>query len=964
MAYSPTQFAEKYRLALEAAQKDKPAGGLSGFELEWNLLDEHFRPLRTVGASPVEQSFVDYLRAEFIPPALRAFSQLEVFHWMIEFATRAYYTPRAAVYEARLAEAVLLNALARAGAQFGERLYHWHGNLLSLTPIGHDSIPGNWGIAKRRYLERCVDMYGDTLATAGTHTNLSLPDPLFAWDFMHLPASERGDRHLDQFKSEYYITATRLMRAFTPLFIAASASTPLQAQTRGKRAVVVLTGSDSIRNLTFPNPPEIDLPDLYRSYKDYKRISYQLVRRGIRFGNNNWTPVRARSFAEPVERLISTTGEQLTHLYTRGLYSVGEASPVEEMARQVEQQNLLARINLPMGRVEVRSGDGGNPLDIDLANLTFQHLLLLRFYADPDFARSFRYDSEDIAHARRNEQAAAQNGLRAEIENPLTGKPVALRAFLKWTLDELNPLAEALGILDDLKPLSEMADGAPNTADRMRARLRMELGESDEVPLSLLRELAVERESQVMAEVETIAANYTTLGDDAAKLGEFLQHAREDARQQPALPVRFRPSSGIVIESHYPNKTAEIVDLAQHLIRIPSVTACPNERLDEVHRAGTFVYDYLRNHGLETHYFDGKYPAVYATFPHQQGANGKGKRSLPTHRRAPILLTGHFDVVEPDPDDAQFIPRIEGDYLWGRGAADMKTVVATYLVWMKDALKNGASFPNMALLLVGNEENGESEAWGTPFVLKALSEKPFEGAKGLEWMQPALFIAGERTGEKGNELFGEICSENRGVMRFDVIARGVKGHSGVAGSTSDLSERLILARSALNEMFAKHLTLKAADGWQSQAKFPFIKVGTPGVYNVTTGEGVLGVEIRPIPKDNTTLVRQEVEAYCEENGLEARFSVMEDGVACSPDNPALLALIEAVRQASGEEPKIGKKLPGTSARFAPGGQAVVWGETGIGPHAKDERHYIPSIEPYYRALNELAKNWGVSVFAG
>ena len=87
------------------------------------------------------------------------------------------------------------------------------------------------------------------------------------------------------------------------------------------------------------------------------------------------------------------------------------------------------------------------------------------------------------------------------------------------------------------------------------------------------------------------------------------------------------------------------------------------------------------------------------------------------------------------------------------------------------------------------------------------------------------------------------------------------------------------------------------------------------------------------------------------------MNVMENGVACSPENPALKALIESVQNASGTEPKIGKKLPGTSARFAPGGQAVVWGQTGIGPHAKDERHYIPSIEPYYRSLNELAKLW-------
>jgi len=307
-------------------------------------------------------------------------------------------------------------------------------------------------------------------------------------------------------------------------------------------------------------------------------------------------------------------------------------------------------------------------------------------------------------------------------------------------------------------------------------------------------------------------------------------------------------------------------------------------------------------------------------------------------------------VVEPEPDDSQFKPRIEGDYLHGRGAADMKTVVATYLVWMKDQMKSGAPYPNIALMLVGIEENGEAEAWGTPHVLTALGEhygRPFT---------PSLFIAGERTGEKGNEIFGEICIENRGVMRFDVIARVAKAHSGVAGS-GDLSDKLIAARIALNELFSKHLTLKAADGWQSQAKFPFISVGTPGVYNVTAGEGILGVEIRPIPQDDVLGLRSAVEAYCSENDLEVSFSVMENGVACDPNNPALKALIAAVKNAGESEPRIGKKLPGTSARFAPGGQAVVWGQSGVGPHAKNEAHFIPSIEPYYKSLNELAKLW-------
>ena len=951
----PSQnFADKYLLAVEQAIKEKPESGLNGFEQEWNLLDEDLRPLLTVGAGPSQHSFVDYLRAECIPPWQAQFSQLEVFHWMIEWATRPYYSPRGAIYEARLMEASLINALHRAGVNFGERLHYWHGNLLFLTDIGHHSIPGNWGIAKRRYLEKCVDLYDGGLAVSGIHTNMSLPDPLFAWDFMHLSPTERGDHHLDEFKSEFYISASRLLRAFASLFIATSASTPMRAEVRAGRAVVALTEFDSIRNLTFPNPPAIDLPDLYRSYNDYLEISYDLVRRGVRFGNNNWTPVRARSFAEPVERIISTTSDQLASLYARGLFAAGEATPPEEMALQIEKQNLMARINLPMGRVEIRTDEGGHALDVDIANLTLKHLLLLRIYSDPTFARGFRYDREDITRARANEIFAAKHGLRAEIENPLTGKPITIRAFLHWTLNEVKPLAETLNLWDDLNPLVEMSEGGRNTSEKLRARLQMELGENDDVPLSVLRELFYEREAQVKADVERIVSEHGSLGADASKIGEFIQRSRDVVRQIPAAPIRFRPRTQAVIEISYPDKTAEILDLAQQLIRIPSVTASPHERLDEVHRAGSLIDDYLKNAGLEVKFFDGKYPAIYATFPitkyqhlhrahTRPGRRCRGVTVLPDHQ-SPILLTGHFDVVEPDSDDSQFTPRIDGDYLWGRGAADMKTVVATYLVWMKDILKTGKPFPNISLLLVGNEENGEAEAWGTPFVLKELN------------LAPALFIAGERTGEKGNELFGEICVENRGVMRFDVITRGARGHSGVAG-TDDLSEKLIAARSALNEIFARYLTLKSSDGWQSQAKFPFIHVGTPGIYNVTAAEGILGVEIRPIPQDDIEGLKLEVEEYCKANGLEMCLTVMENGVACSPDNPALQVLLEAVKAASGSEPILGKKLPGTSARFAPGGQAVVWGQSGLDPHAKGERHFIPSIEPYYKSLNELAKLW-------
>ena len=934
MSYDPIQFAKKYQLSLESARKDYPNQGTCGLEIELFLLDSDLRPLLTVGSGPSKKSFVDYLRKNHIPESVLWQTDLEAFQWMIEWGTNPYYSARGAIYEGRILEGVILNALHQAGQNYEEKLHLWHGNLPYLTAVDYDSIPGGWHLAKRRYIEKCVDMYGDTLSTAGNHTNISLPEPLLAWDFMHLPAAEREGFLLDNYKNDIYITATRLLRAFAPLFIATSAASPFKAEIRDGKPVVLITDHNSLRSQIFPKPAILDVPDIYRSHQDYIQISYDLVRRGARFGNNNWIPVRARSLEERVESLIDVTSDELERLYSRGLYAAGEAQPLDEMAHQIEIQNMLARVDLPMTRVEIRTDDGGNPLDLALANMTLKNLLTMRIYADKEFARAFRYDSEDIRLARQNETLAAQQGLRAEIANPFTGKPVKMRDFLRWTLEEIRPLAEALDQWEDLRPLTEMVAGAPNTADRLREAVQAKIGARDEVPQEVFTEIIEEYEKQIAADVEFIASSGALWYQEKEQLGDVLYKLRSHVHKEADAPIRFSPQQENLMNMEYPDKTSEIVDLATRLIRIPSVTACPEERLDEVHRAGVFIYDYFKSHGLQVRFFDQeKYPSILISFPEQE--------------LAPVMLSGHFDVVEPEPDDSQFKALIEGDYLWGRGSGDMKTVVATFMVWMKDTLKKGVPYPPINLLLVGNEENGEGERMGTPHVLGLLKEE-----SGYE---PSIFIAGERTEESGKELWGEICTQNRGAMRFDIIATGARGHSGIASANADLSERLISARVAIQELSEKYFTLNSPDNWQSQVRFPFIKIGTPGVYNITADYGILGVEIRSIPQDDLDSFIRAVRSCCDENGLEINLSGIEGGIACDPNNPYLQTLISAVELASGSKARLGRKLPGTSARFAPQGQGVVWGQSGIGPHTAEERHYIPSILPYYQALEAYGK---------
>jgi acetylornithine deacetylase/succinyl-diaminopimelate desuccinylase-like protein len=320
------------------------------------------------------------------------------------------------------------------------------------------------------------------------------------------------------------------------------------------------------------------------------------------------------------------------------------------------------------------------------------------------------------------------------------------------------------------------------------------------------------------------------------------------------------------------------------------------------------------------------------------------------------LLCAHLDVVEPDPDDGQFEPRIEGDYLAARGAADMKTVLATYLVWLKDRCRSGREVPGIALLVVSNEEIGEGEPTGTPHVLSTLRRE-----SGYE---PKLLIAGERTGERGDEQWGEICIENRGLVRLEISLRGARGHTGTRVAGDDLSARLFQAREDLAAIFASTLHLDGARDWRSQVRVPFVNVGEPGVYNVAPPRATMGIEIRPIPGDKIGGLLDRTESYCSEAGLDLRVIAAEQGIACPADNPYLIRLVDAVREASGREPVLGKKLPATSARFAPGGAGVVWGQSGIGPHAPDERHYLPSILPYYQVLERFAERCPAQDTAG
>jgi len=135
----------------------------------------------------------------------------------------------------------------------------------------------------------------------------------------------------------------------------------------------------------------------------------------------------------------------------------------------------------------------------------------------------------------------------------------------------------------------------------------------------------------------------------------------------------------------------EVVDLTQKLVRIPSLTGSEKE-------IAQFIYDYSRSSDLSVSLID-----VESSRPNVM-VRLKGKGEGPT-----ILLNGHMDTVPPGEGWTQdpFAGEAIGNFIYGRGAADMKGGLAVFIVAMKALKQSGLEFPGEIIFVgvVGEEEN-------------------------------------------------------------------------------------------------------------------------------------------------------------------------------------------------------------------------------------------------------------------
>src|SRR5579871_2759517 len=135
--------------------------------------------------------------------------------------------------------------------------------------------------------------------------------------------------------------------------------------------------------------------------------------------------------------------------------------------------------------------------------------------------------------------------------------------------------------------------------------------------------------------------------------------------------------------------------------------------------------------------------------------------------RPNLCFAGHTDVVPPGDTAAwrvgPFDGRIEDGILIGRGAADMKSAIAAFIVAAEGAMAAGEVAGSLSLLITGDEEGVATH--GTRAVVEALAAE----GEAIDHC-----VVGEPTSSA--ELGDMIKVGRRGSLNAELTVEGVQGH--------------------------------------------------------------------------------------------------------------------------------------------------------------------------------------------
>ena len=379
------------------------------------------------------------------------------------------------------------------------------------------------------------------------------------------------------------------------------------------------------------------------------------------------------------------------------------------------------------------------------------------------------------------------------------------------------------------------------------------------------------------------------------------------------------------------------LQLAEHLISRPSVTpddaGCQQILGERLAALG------FRLETIESGPADFRVTNLWAV---RQGAAGSKT----------LAFAGHTDVVPTGPleqwTSPPFTPTHRGGKLYGRGACDMKTSLAAFVVAIEEFL---AATPSpqitLALLLTSDEEGPGVD--GTVIVCNTLAAR----GEAIDYC-----IVGEPTSvERCGDM---IKNGRRGTMSGKLTVHGVQGHI----AYPHLAKNPVHAFApALAELVA----INAAGGWGAGNAFfqptswqiSNIHAGT-GASNVIPGSAVIDFNFRFSTESTPESLQQRVKAVLDAHGLEYTLAWTIGGL---PFLTQPAELVEAVQQAIQAETGITTELStsgGTSdARFIAKicKQVIELGPVNASIHKIDEHIDVDAIDTlkniYRRAIEAL-----------
>lgn len=314
---------------------------------------------------------------------------------------------------------------------------------------------------------------------------------------------------------------------------------------------------------------------------------------------------------------------------------------------------------------------------------------------------------------------------------------------------------------------------------------------------------------------------------------------------------------------------------------------------------------------------------------------------------APLLVfAGHTDVVPPGPAEHwkfdPFTPTEHEGNLYGRGAADMKSSIAAFVVAVEEFIAARPDHSGSIALLITSDEEGPALN-GTVKVCDALSER---GEK------PDFCIVGEPTSV--DTLGDMIKNGRRGSLSGRLVIQGKQGHV----AYPHLARNPVhLAAPALAELVAERWD----DGNEYFPPTTFqisnVHAGT-GATNVVPGNATLDFNFRFSTASTPESLKRRVHGILDAHGLEYELTWTLGGEPfLTPAGSLSNALAAAIKEITGMEPEL-STTGGTSdgrfiAKICP--QVVEFGPRNATIHQVNENVAITDLEPLknvYRGVLE------------